>query len=85
MNWACDAYNRTATVTDPDKCSPHKIFYGETPQPSPIPSLKRGFCKFKDTNKIDPKVRGCFCLGPARNTLIREGKRVLVRTVKRWS
>ena len=59
MNWACDAYNRTATVANLDNRSPHEMFYGVTPRPSPIPFLKAGFCKFKCTNKIDPKAREC--------------------------
>ena len=79
MNWACDAYNRTETVTNSGNRSPHEMFYGVTPQSSPIPFLKPGFCKFKRTNKMDPKARGCFYLGPARNHPS-ESKRVLVRT-----
>ena len=63
------------------QCSPHEIFYGETPQSSPIPFLKSGFYKFERTNKIDPKARECFCLGVAIN-YPRENKRVLVRTGK---
>ncbi|CAM9569949.1 unnamed protein product [Ascophyllum nodosum] len=81
MNWACDAYNQIATVANSGNRSPHEMFYGETPRSSPIPFLKPGFCKFKRTNKIDPKARECFYLGPARNHL-NESKRVLVRTEK---
>ena len=80
-NWAYDAYNRTATVANPGNRSPHEIFYGVTPQSSPIPFLKPGFCKFKRANKMDPKARECFYLGPARNHPS-ESKRVLVRTGK---
>ena len=29
MNWACDAYNRTATVVNSDNRSPHEMFYEE--------------------------------------------------------
>ena len=57
------------------------MFYGETPQSSPIPFLKPGFYKFKRTNKMDPKVTECFYLGPARNHPS-ESKRMLVRTGK---
>ena len=57
------------------------MFYGVTPQSSPIPFLKPGFCKFKRTNKMDPKARECFYLGPARN-YPSKSKRVLVRTGK---
>ena len=39
MNWACDAYNRTATVANSGNRSPHEMFYGETPQSSSIPFL----------------------------------------------
>ena len=81
MNWACDAYNRTAIVANSGDRSPHEMFYRVTPQSSPIPFLKPGFCKFKRTNKIDPKARECFYLGPARNHPS-ESKRVLVRTEK---
>ena len=77
MNWACDAYNRTATVANSGNRSPHEMFYGVTPQSSPIPFLKPRFC----TNKMDPKARECFYLGPARNHPS-ESKRVLVRTGK---
>ena len=51
MNWACDAYNRTAKVAHSGNRSPHEMFYGETPQSSPIPFLKPGFCKFKPAYK----------------------------------
>ena len=81
MNWACDTYNRTATVANSGNRSPHEMFYGVTSQSSPIPFLKPGFCKFKLTNKMDPKARECFYLGPARNHPS-ESKRVLVRTGK---
>ena len=57
MNWACDAYNRIATKANSGNRFPHEIFYGETPQPSPIPVLKPGFCKFKRTNNMGPKAR----------------------------
>ena len=81
MNWACGAYNRTATVANSGNRSPQEIFYGETPQSSPISFLKPGFCKFKRTNKIDPKAREYLYLGPARNRLS-ESKHVLVRKEK---
>ena len=81
MNWAYDAYNRTATVANSGNRSPHEMFYGVTPQSSPIPFLKPAFCKFKRANKMDPKARECFYLGPARNHPS-ERKRVLVRTGK---
>ena len=81
MNWACDAYNRTATVANPGSRSPYEMFYGNPPQTSPIPFLKPGFCKYKRMNKMDPKARECFYLGPARNHPS-ESKRVLVRTRK---
>ena len=42
MSWACDAYNRTAIVANPGHRSSHKMFYGETPQNSPI-LLKPGY------------------------------------------
>ena len=57
------------------------MYYGETPQSSLIPFLKPGFCKFKRTNKVDPKARGCFYLGLTRNHPS-ESKRVLVRKGK---
>ena len=57
MSWACDAYNRTATVANPGNPSPHEIFYREIPQNSPIPFLKPGYCKYKRMNKMDPKAR----------------------------
>ena len=60
MRWACDAYNRTATVANPGNRSPHGMFYGEIPQNSPIPFLKPGYCKYKRMNKMDPKARECF-------------------------
>ena len=81
MNSACDAYNQTATVANSINRSPHEMLYGETPQSSPIPFLKPGYCKFKRTNKMDPKARESFYLSPARK-YPREGKRVLVRTGK---
>ena len=81
MNWACDAYNQTTTVANPGNRSPQEMFYGVTPQSSSIPFLKPGFCKFKRINKMDPKARECFFLGPARNHSS-ESKRVLVRTGK---
>ena len=81
MSWACDAYNRTATVANPGNRSPHDMFYGEIPQNSPIPFLKPGYCKYKRMNKMDPKPRECFYLGPARNHP-RESKRVFVLTGK---
>ena len=81
MNWVCDAYNRTASEANSGNRSPHEMSYGETPQSSPIHFLKAGFCKFKRTNKMDPKAGECFYLGPARNHPS-ESKRVLVRTGK---
>ena len=75
------AYNRTATVANPGNRSPHEMFYGEIPQNSPIPFLKPGYCKYKRMNKMDPKPRECFYLGPARNHP-RESKRVFVLTGK---
>ena len=81
INWACDAYNRTATVANSGNRSPHEMFYGVAPQSSPIPFLKPGFCKFKRTNKMDPEAREYFYLGPARNHPS-ESKRALVRTGK---
>ena len=48
MSWACDAYNRTATVVaNPGNPSPYHMFYGEILQNSPIPFLKPGHCKYK--------------------------------------
>ena len=81
MNWACDAYIRTATIANPGNRSPYEMFYGEPPQTSPIPFLKPGFCKHKRINKMDPKARACFYLGPARNNPT-ESKRVLVDSGK---
>ena len=43
MNWACGAYNRTATVGNSRSRSPSQIFYGELSQTSPIPFLKPVF------------------------------------------
>ena len=57
------------------------MVYGEIPQNSPIPFLKPGYCKYKRMNKMDPKARECFYLGPARNHP-RESKRVFVLTGK---
>ena len=82
MSWACDAYNRTSTVANPGNRSPHEMFYGEIAQNSPIPFLKPEYCKHKRMNKMDPKARECFYLGPARNHL-KESKRVFVHTGKR--
>ena len=65
MNWACDACNRTTTVANSGNRSLHEMFCGETPQSSPIPLLKPGFCKFERTNKMDRSS---------------ESKRVLVQT-----
>ena len=42
MSWACEAYNRTATVANSGNRSPHEMFYEEIPQNSPIPFLKPG-------------------------------------------
>ena len=28
MSWACDAYNRTATVANPENRSPYEMFHG---------------------------------------------------------
>ena len=81
INWACDAYNRTATVANSGNRSPHEMFYGVTPQSSPIPFLKPGFCKSKRTNKMNPKAGECFYLGPTRNHPS-ESKQVFVRTGK---
>ena len=67
MSWACDAYNQTATVANPRNRSRHEMFYGDIPQNSSIPILKPEYCKYKRMNKIDPKVRECFYLGPVRN------------------
>ena len=52
MNWACDAFNRTATEANSGNRSPHEMIYRETSQSSPMPFLKPGFSKFKRTNKI---------------------------------
>ena len=76
MSWACDAYNRTATVANPGNRSPHEMFYGEIPENSPIPFLKPGYFTYKRMNKMDPNARECFYLGPARNHP-RESKRIL--------
>ena len=48
---------------------------------SPIPFLKPGYYKSKRMNKMEPKARECFYLGPARNHP-QESKRVLVDTGK---
>ena len=45
MSWACDAYNRTATVANPENRSPYEMFYGKIPQTSPIPFLQPGYYK----------------------------------------
>ena len=79
MSWACDAYNRTATVAIPGNLSPHEIFYGEIPQDSPVPFLKPGYCRYQRTNKMDLKARECIYLGPARNHP-RESKRIFEHT-----
>ena len=81
MSWACDAYNRTATVSNPGNRSPHEMFYGEIPQNSPIPFLKPGYCKYKRMNKMGPKARICFYLGSTKNHP-RDSKRVFVLTGK---
>ena len=57
MSWACDAYNRPATVANAGNRSPHEMFYGEIPQNSPIPFLNPGHCKYKRMNKLDPKAK----------------------------
>ena len=57
VSWACDAYNRTATVANHGNRSPHEVFYGEIPQNSPIPFLKPGYCKYKRMNKMDPEAK----------------------------
>ena len=70
------------TVANPGNRSPHEMLYGEIPQNSPIPFLKPGYCKYKRMlHKMDPKVRECFYLGPARNHP-RESKRVFMLTGK---
>ena len=81
VSWASDAYHRAATVANSGNRSLHEMFYGEIPQNSPIPFLKPGYCKFKCMNKMDPKAREYFYLGPARNHP-RESKRVFVHTAK---
>ena len=50
--------------------------------------LKPGFCKFKRTNKMDFKARGCSYLSPARKhpseskcVLVRTGKVIIARNV----
>ena len=82
MNWACDAYNRIATVGNSRNRSPYEIFYREPSQTSPIPFLKPGFCNYKRMNKMDPKARECLYLSPARNHPS-ESKRVLVHSRKK--
>ena len=57
MNWACDAYHRTATVANSGNRSPHEIFYGEPSQTSPIPFLKPGFCEYQRMSKMDASKR----------------------------
>ena len=42
MDWACDAYNRTATIANSGNRSPHEVSCGKTSQSSPIPFLNRG-------------------------------------------
>ena len=81
MSWACDAHKRTATVASPGNRSPHEMFHGEIPQNSPIPFLKPGYCKYKHTNKMDPKARESFYLAPPINHP-HESKRVFVPTGK---
>ena len=51
MNCACDEYNRTATVANSGNRSPHEMFYGRTPQSSPIPFLK------PETDSASPSVQ----------------------------
>ena len=68
MNWACYVYNRTATVANSGNRSPHETYYEVTPQSSPIPFAKPGFCTFKCTNKMDPKAKECFYLGPPQKS-----------------
>ena len=82
MSWACDVYNRTATVASPGNRSLHEMFYGETLQTSPILFLKPEYCKYQRTmNKMYFKARYYFYLGPARNHP-RESKRMFVHTGK---
>ena len=67
MRWACDCLNRTATTANPDNKSPYEMWYGK---PSPLkllPFLKPGFCRQKRVNKLQPKARECFYLGPPIN------------------
>ena len=57
MNWACGAYNWTATVANPGNCSPHEMFYEEISQNRPIPFLKPVYRKYKRMNKMNLKAR----------------------------
>ena len=60
MSWACDAYNRTATVANPESRSPYEIFYGKNLETSPIHLLEPGYYMSKRMNKMEPKARECF-------------------------
>ena len=69
MNWACDAFNRTAivTVANSGNRSPYEMFYGKPSRTSPIPFLKPGFCMYKRMNKMNSKSIEYLCVSPARN------------------
>ena len=80
MNWACDAYNRTATTVGNFWNRPsYEMFHGQPSQTSPILFLKLGFYKYKRFNEMDPKARDYFYLSPARNHPS-ESMRVLVNS-----
>ena len=79
MNWACDAYNRTATIVNPCTRSPHEMNCKQSPRLNPIYFLEPGFFKLKRTNKMDSKARECFYLVHTGNHP-KDSKHVLVRT-----
>ena len=76
INWACDAYARTATLGCSRNRSPYEMFNGEPSQTCPIPSLKSGFCKYKRKINMGPKAKECSYPSPASNHPS-ESKRVL--------
>ena len=65
MLWACDSLNRTATTSNPDRKTPHEMFYGTIGKVRMIPFLKPAFYRpGKDQPKDQPRAIPCFYMGP---------------------
>lgn len=59
--WSLDAFNKTATTTNPDKyrCM---SFFGSPPPLTMPPFLKPGYCRVHQINKLTPKAEPYFYL-----------------------